>query len=67
MRKLWSTLTLLMLAATLAGCGGDGAFVTPNSSGATALSVANLTVASSAATLPPDGPTRTMSPSTVPW
>ncbi|HTC53462.1 MAG TPA: Ig-like domain-containing protein [Steroidobacteraceae bacterium] len=60
MRKLWSTLTLLMLAATLAGCGGDGAFVTPNSSGATALSVANLTVASSAATLPPDGTTVTI-------
>jgi predicted small lipoprotein YifL len=55
MRKLWSTLTLLMLAATLAGCGGDGAFVTPNSSGATALSVATLTVTSSTATLPPDG------------
>jgi len=57
MRKFWSTLALLTLAATLAGCGGSDAFVTPGSSGATALNVATLTVASSVATLPPDGTT----------
>jgi hypothetical protein len=60
MRKLLSTLGLLMLAATLAGCGGGNPFVTPGSSGATALNVAKLIVASSAATLPPDGTTATI-------
>jgi Bacterial Ig-like domain (group 1) len=61
MRKLLSSLALLMFAATLAGCGGsDNAFVTPGSSGATTLSVAKLVVTSSAATLPPDGSTVTI-------
>jgi hypothetical protein len=60
MRKLLSTLALLILAATLTGCGGTGAFETPGSSGASALGVATLTVTSSAATLPPDGSTVTI-------
>jgi hypothetical protein len=62
MRKLWSTLALLTLAATLAGCGGDStAFVPSSSSSPTgATTVAKLTVASSAATLPPDGTTATI-------
>ena len=56
MRKLWSTLALLALAATLAGCGGSSnPFVQAGSSGATALNTAALAVASSVATLPPDG------------
>lgn len=55
MRKLLSTLAPLILAATLAGCGGSGAFVTPGSSGPGALNVATVTVASSLATLPSDG------------
>jgi hypothetical protein len=60
MRKLWSTLALLTITATLAACGGsDNAFVTPgtNGSGPATASVAKLMVASSAATLPPDGTT----------
>ena len=60
MRKLWSTLALLMLAATFAGCGGTDAFSTPGSGGASTLSVATLSVVSSAATLPPDGTTATI-------
>jgi hypothetical protein len=60
MRKLWSTLALLTITATLAACGGsDNAFLTPgaNGSGPATASVAKLMVASSAATLPPDGTT----------
>ncbi len=60
MRKLLSTLALLIVTATLAGCGGTDAFVPPGSSGAGGLSVATLTVTSSAATLPPDGSTVTI-------
>ena len=58
MRKLWSTLALLTLAATLAGCGGDTNAFVPSSGGSSApatSTVAKLSVASSAATLPPDG------------
>ena len=58
MRKLWSILALLMIAATLTACGGDSnAFGTPGSSAASSASVAKLSVLSSAATLPPDGTT----------
>jgi hypothetical protein len=61
MSKFWSSLALLCLAATLAGCGGGDAFVTSNSgSGASALSVATLTVGSSVPTLAPDGSTATI-------
>jgi hypothetical protein len=61
MRKLWSTLTLLMITATLAACGGNS-FVTPgaNGSGPATATVAKLSVVSSAATLPPDGTTATI-------
>lgn len=58
MRKLWSILALLTIAATLTACGGDSnAFGTPGSSAATTANVAKLAVVSSAATLPPDGTT----------
>ncbi len=58
MSKFWSSLALLSLAATLAGCGGGDAFVTSSSgSNPSSLSVANVNVASSAATLAPDGTT----------
>ena len=58
MSKFWSSLALLSLAATLAGCGGGDAFVTSSSgSNPGSLSVANVNVASSAATLAPDGTT----------
>jgi Bacterial Ig-like domain (group 1) len=61
MRKLWSILTLLTMAATLTACGGDsGAFTTPSSSAATSATVAKLTVTPSVATLPPDGTTATI-------
>jgi Bacterial Ig-like domain (group 1) len=62
MRKFWSTLALLTLTASLVACGGsDNAFQTPGGSGPTgAAGVAKLTVASSAATLPPDGTTATI-------
>ena len=61
MSKFWSSLALLSLAATLAGCGGGDAFVSSNSgSGASSLTVANLTVASSVPTLAPDGSTATI-------
>jgi hypothetical protein len=63
MRKLCSILALLIVTATLAACGGsDNAFQTPggNGSGPAAASVAKLVVASSAATLPPDGTTATI-------
>jgi hypothetical protein len=62
MRKFWSTLALLTLTASLAACGGsDNAFQTPGSSGPGAAdAVAKLTVTSSAATLPPDGTTATI-------
>src|ERR1700689_2312142 len=63
MRKLWSTLALLMITASLAACGGsDNAFVTPGgtSSSPTSAPVAKISVASSAATLPPDGTTATI-------
>jgi Bacterial Ig-like domain (group 1) len=60
MRKFWSTLALLTLTASLAACGGgDAAFQTP-ATGGTASSVAKLAVASSAATLAPDGTTATI-------
>jgi Bacterial Ig-like domain (group 1) len=61
MRKLWSILALLTMAATLTACGGDsGAFTTPGSSAATSATVAKLTVTPSAPTLPPDGTTATI-------
>jgi hypothetical protein len=61
MSKFWSSLALLSLAATLAGCGGGDAFVSSASgSGASALSVATLTVGSSVPTLAPDGSTATI-------
>src|SRR5580658_10341579 len=63
MRKLCSILALLIVTATLAACGGsDNAFQTPggNGSGPAAASVAKLAVISSAATLPPDGTTATI-------
>src|ERR1700735_3518956 len=64
MRKLWSTLALLMVTATLAACGGsDNAFQTPggaNGSGPVSAPVAKISVSSSAATLPPDGTTATI-------
>ncbi|HEY6455132.1 MAG TPA: Ig-like domain-containing protein [Steroidobacteraceae bacterium] len=63
MRKLWSTLALLMVTAILAACGGsDNAFQTTGStsSGPNSSPVAKIMVASSAATLPPDGTTATI-------
>ena len=61
MRKLWSILALLTMAATLTACGGDsGAFTTPNSSAASSATVAKLSVTPSTATLPPDGTTATI-------
>jgi hypothetical protein len=61
MRKLWSILGLLTMAATLAACGGSNdVFQTPGSSAATSASVAKLSVSPSAATLPPDGSTVTI-------
>ncbi len=63
MRKLWSTLALLTVTATLAACGGsDNAFLTPGQQQRPDLraSVAKMAVASSAATLPPDGTTATI-------
>jgi Bacterial Ig-like domain (group 1) len=68
MRKLWSTLTLLTITATLAACGGgDNAFVTPgaNGSGPGTASVAKMTVAAGLATLPPDGTTTTITATTT--
>jgi hypothetical protein len=63
MRKLWSTLALLTLAATLAGCGGDSTAFQP-SSGSSAptgsVTVAKVMVAPSVTTLPPDGTTATI-------
>jgi Bacterial Ig-like domain (group 1) len=57
MRKFWSTLVVVLMTASLAACGGDsGAFGTPaTSSGATTATVAKLTLVSSAATVPADG------------
>jgi hypothetical protein len=62
MRKLWSILLLLMVTATLAGCGGGDAFQATGTNGSAPSSapVAKVTVASSAATLPPDGTTATI-------
>jgi Bacterial Ig-like domain (group 1) len=61
MRKLWSILALLTMAATLAACGGSNdQFASPSggsSAPAANTSVAKLSVASSLATLPPDGTT----------
>jgi hypothetical protein len=62
MRKFWSTLVVVLIAASLAACGSDsGAFGTPaTSSGATTQTVAKLTLASSAPTVPADGTTVTI-------
>ena len=65
MRKLWSILALLTMAATLAACGGSNdQFATPpggtGSSAPATATVAKVTVASSVATLPPDGTTATI-------
>jgi Bacterial Ig-like domain (group 1) len=62
MRKLWSILVLLMMAASLAACGGSNdQFAAGSSSSAPATAnVAKLSVASSMATLPPDGTTATI-------
>lgn len=62
MHKFWSTLAVLAVAISLAACGSsDNAFGTPGTSSAPGnLSVATLTVASSLATLPPDGTSATI-------
>jgi hypothetical protein len=61
MRKFWSILVLLTMAATLAACGGSNdQFAAASSSPATSASVGKLSVASSMATLPPDGTTATI-------
>ncbi len=46
MRKLWSTLALLTLAASLAGCGGGAAFVSPSSAPGAGTGTGTGTVAS---------------------
>jgi hypothetical protein len=55
MRKLWSTLVLLMVTATLAACGSNAFTSGASSSAPTSTPVAKLAVASSVPTLPPDG------------
>ncbi|MGC1459434.1 MAG: Ig-like domain-containing protein [Steroidobacteraceae bacterium] len=65
MRKLLSTLALLMLAATLVGCGGTGAaFVSPSSApgggtGTGAGTVATITVTPASATISSDSSSST--------
>ena len=62
MRKLWSILVLLTITAALTACGGStDQFAQGSGSSAPATAnVAKLSVASSMATLPPDGTTATI-------
>ena len=63
MRKFWCILVLLTTAATLAACGGSNdQFAVPAgaSSAPATANVAKVSVASSVATLPPDGSTATI-------
>jgi hypothetical protein len=62
MRKFWSILVLLTMAFALAACGGSNdQFAEGSGSSAPAtVNVAKLSVASSMATLPPDGTTATI-------
>jgi Bacterial Ig-like domain (group 1) len=63
MRKLWSILVLLTIAATLAACGGSTDQFATSGGGSSApgtTGVAKLSVTPSLATLPPDGTTATI-------